>query len=313
VRFQPVAELDELAVQPGHFLRHLSNGLRRADAGHDVLALGIREVLAVDCVFAGRRIPSEADAGRRILTHVAEHHRDDVDRSSVGHRFRDAELPPIVDRPLAVPGTEDRGDRPLELFVRVVRKRLTGLGAADREKRFRELTKRARIEIDVVHRAVFALDFGKCIVERLVGDTHRDLGVQLDESPPCVVGEARIVRLPDKALQRRRIEPQVQDRVHHPGHRHRGAGAHRDQKRIVCVAEALARLALELGDVRAHLGHQPIGQAISFEIGEASSGADHEAGWHVEPNLRHRAEVRALAAQVHLVAGIAFLECVYVF
>ncbi len=108
VGLELVAQLDELPVEPGHLLRHRGDRLRRADAGDDVLALRVHQVLAVDDVLAGGRIAREADAGRRVVAHVAEHHRADVDRRSVGHRRRDPELPPVIDGALAVPRLEDR-------------------------------------------------------------------------------------------------------------------------------------------------------------------------------------------------------------
>ena len=45
--FQRVADLEQLLVADGHFLAQLRDGLRRADAGHHVLALGIDEVFPV--------------------------------------------------------------------------------------------------------------------------------------------------------------------------------------------------------------------------------------------------------------------------
>ena len=51
-----------------------------ADAGDDVLALGVLQVVAVDARVAGGRVAGEADAGARVRAEVAEHHRADVDR-----------------------------------------------------------------------------------------------------------------------------------------------------------------------------------------------------------------------------------------
>ena len=57
----------------------LGDVLRRADAGHDVLALGIDQELAVELVRAGRGVAGEGDAGGGGLAHVAEHHGLDGD------------------------------------------------------------------------------------------------------------------------------------------------------------------------------------------------------------------------------------------
>ena len=48
--------------------------LRGADAGHDVLALGVDEVFAVEEVFTRRGVAREGYARRRVAAHVAEYH-----------------------------------------------------------------------------------------------------------------------------------------------------------------------------------------------------------------------------------------------
>ena len=55
------------------------------------------------------------------------------------------------------------------------------------------------------------------------------------------------------ALDRRVVQPEVEDRVHHPGHRERRARAHRHQQRIDVVAEPLAHLRFEGLERRADL------------------------------------------------------------
>ena len=55
----------------------------------------------------------------RVVAHVAEHHRADVDGRAVGHVRGDVEFTPVVDGALAQPGVEHRLDRDLQLFVDV--------------------------------------------------------------------------------------------------------------------------------------------------------------------------------------------------
>ena len=50
------------------------DGFRGVGAGHDVLALGPEEDVAVERVLAGGRVAREEDAGRRIRSPVAEDH-----------------------------------------------------------------------------------------------------------------------------------------------------------------------------------------------------------------------------------------------
>ena len=49
------------------------------------------------------------------------------------------------------------------------------------------------------------------------------------------------------------VQSQVQDGVHHAGHRERRAGTNRDQKRIGIVPEALAHAPLKVGGRRIDL------------------------------------------------------------
>ena len=60
--------------------------------------------------------------------------------------------------------------------------------------------------------------------------------------------------------------------------------------------------------VRAHVVHQPVGQPLVLQIGEAGRRRDDESGRNVETDLRHRAQVGALAAEQHPVAAVAFFE-----
>ena len=63
---------------PGMSLLELADRRRRADAGDDVLALGVGEVLAEELVVAGVRVAGERHAGAGVVAHVAEDHRHDV-------------------------------------------------------------------------------------------------------------------------------------------------------------------------------------------------------------------------------------------
>ena len=94
----------------------------RPDTGHDVFALGVREPLAEELVFAGGRVPRERDARGGVAPHVAEDHRPDVRRGAplVGDAFDAA----VRDGPPAVPRLEDRADGAPELLLGIVRERL---------------------------------------------------------------------------------------------------------------------------------------------------------------------------------------------
>ncbi len=79
VALQALADPLELGVGPGHLVGQVGDLRRRPDAGHDVLALGVDEVLAEEDALARVRVAGEGDAGAGIVAHVAEDHRHDVD------------------------------------------------------------------------------------------------------------------------------------------------------------------------------------------------------------------------------------------
>ena len=115
VLLELLADAQELVVDRGHVGLHLADLRRRPDAGHDILALGVGQVLAEEHLLAGVRVAREGDAGPRVVAHVAEDHGHDVDRGAqvVG----DLLVVAVVDGALAEPAGEDGLDREVELLV----------------------------------------------------------------------------------------------------------------------------------------------------------------------------------------------------
>ena len=129
VLLELLADPQELAVDLGHVGLHLADLRCGPDAGHDVLALGVGQVLAVQDLLAGVRVAGERHAGARVVAHVAEDHGHDVDGGAevVG----DLLVVAVVDRALAEPAREDGLDGQVELLVRVAREVAAGVLADD--------------------------------------------------------------------------------------------------------------------------------------------------------------------------------------
>ena len=100
-----------------------------ADAGHDVLALGVHEEVAVGLVLAGGGVAGEADAGAGVVVAVAEHHRLHVDGGA--EVVADALADAVGDGAGAVPRAEHGLDGAAELVGRVLRERRAGLALDD--------------------------------------------------------------------------------------------------------------------------------------------------------------------------------------
>ena len=313
MRLEPVVQLHQLAVDLRHFLFHVGDRLGCADARDHVLALGVGQIFAVDHVLAGAGIAGKAHAGTGIAAHVAEHHGAHVDRGAVGLILGDLELLAVVHRALAHPGTKYRADRNFKLLVGVLRKRLAGMPFDDFEKLAREFFQVLGGKIQVEARVVFAFERGHPGVEMLIVDAQRDLAEQLDETAVGIIGKARVGGQLDQPLQGRFVEPEIEYGIHHPRHGHRRTGTHRNQQRILGVAETLAGLLLQRRHMALEFLHQAIRQLVGFEVGKAGVRRDRETGRNVQADLRHFAQAGTLAAQQDLVLAVALFECVDIF
>ena len=112
-----------------------------------------------------------------------------------------------------------------------------------------------------------------------------------------------------EALDRDVVQAEVEDRVHHPRHRDRGAGADGDEQRVRVVAEALARALLERGDVLVDLLVEPGGNLSAFgEVGAAGLGGDREPVRDGHAERRHLGEADPLPPEELTAAARVFGE-----
>ena len=142
----------------------------------------------------------------------------------------------------------------------------------------------------------------------MVVDSLDDLAVHLDQAPVRVVREPGVARRGGQPFDSDVVEPQVEDRVHHPGHRDRRSRADRDEQRLGRVAEALARVLLEPLDVLADLLVEPGGDSLArSHVGAAGIRGDREPGGDGDAERGHLREPDALAAE-QLAAPGALVE-----
>ena len=272
-----------------------------ATARDDVLALRVEQVFAVQRPLAGRGIAAEGHAGARVLAQVAEHHRHHVDRGA--HAVGDVVQLPVVDRAARVPALEDRRDGAPELVERVAGEVAPALLAHVRleasDHRLHLLDREVDVPLDAAAVPVLLED----LLEALAGQVEDYAAVHLHEPAVRVPGELRIAALPGQPLDRDVVEPEVEDRLHHPGHRHRGARAHAHQERVVAVAEVLAGRGLHPVERVLDLHLQAAGEVMAFEVAEAETAGDGEAGRDGDADGGHLGEAGALAAEDVLHAG----------
>ena len=294
----------------------VGDGARVADAGHDVLALGVHQVVAVELALAVGGVAGEGHARGRGVALVAEHHGLHVDGGAqiVG----DLLLLTIEDRARVVPRTEDGLDGQLQLHHGILgeghfpvdHERRVGLAVdvlgEDGLELVDELLQVLGGQIGVGGDAAVVLHGDDGVLEQIAVEAHHDVGEHLDEAAVGVPSEARVVGLLDEAVDGLVVKAEVQHGVHHAGHGEGGAGANGHEQRILGVTEALAHALLQVGAV---LGD---GVERAFRPNVAGVGVLHaglardgESGRHRQPDVGHLGEVRALAAEHPFHLGVA--------
>jgi hypothetical protein len=134
-------------VHARHLALELGDRLGVADAGDDVLALGVHQVVAEEDVLAGVGVAGERDAGARADAHVAEHDRLDVDGGA--EVVADAGGVAVVDGALAEPAVEHGAGRELELLEGILREGLAGERVEQALEALRDAAPGVGVELDV--------------------------------------------------------------------------------------------------------------------------------------------------------------------
>ena len=224
------------------------------------------EELAVELVVAGGGVAREGDAGAGVLAHVAEDHGLHGDGGApVGG---DGVELPVGDGAVVLPGAEDGADG-LEQLVRRVVGELHALAAPDlRLELADERAQRLDRQLGVVphaHGVLLRLEDhleGIAVLLALGLQAEDHVAEHRDEAAVAVPREARVPGPLGEPLDGGVVEPEVQDRVHHPGHRDARAGADRDEQRVRRVAEALPGERLDLAERGAQLAVERAGQLL---------------------------------------------------
>ncbi len=154
-----------------------------------------------------------------------------------------------------------------------------------------------------IESAIFLGDFQRLFKRAMIEFEH-DIGIHLDEPAIAVPRKARVARRGCEALYGNVVKPQIQNGIHHPGHRHPRAGADRDEQRIGGVAEGLAGHVLNMRDAVGDFSADAVGEGLAVRIISAAHlGRDREAGRHRQANRGHAVKIGTLAAKDILVAA----------
>ena len=296
----------------------VGNGLGVADAGNDVLALGVDQKVTVELLGAVGRVARKGDTGRRGLALVAKRHGLHVDGGA--ELVRNTVLLAVDAGALIHPAAKDGLDGKAQLELRIVRE--DGLAVDDLElgiqvgldvlgenalKGLDELLQVLGRKLGIDANAGDQARLGQGVLEQVCVNTHNDVGKHLDKASVAIPGKTRVLRLGDETLNGIVVEAQVEDRVHHAGHGERSARANRDEQRIGGVAELLAAAGLEvsLGGndlIECAFGPDVAGTGV-LDTGLAGNG---KATGNRQTDAAHLGKVCAFAAK-HEVHGLVAL------
>ena len=124
-----------------------------------------------------------------------------------------------------------------------------------------ELAQVVGVELDVQLDAPLGLQGGQLLLEELPVHAGDDVPEHLQQAAVGVEGEALVPGRAREPLDRLVVEAEVEDRVHHPRHRDRRAGADGHEQRVFRVAEALPGRLLEPRDRAPDLVREPVREA----------------------------------------------------
>ena len=286
--------------------------LRRADTCNDILTLGVDQILAVEDIFTRSGIAREGNARSRVVAHVSEYHRLYVDGGTPLRR--DVVQLAVEDRTLVHPRAEYGADSAPQLIPRRYGEVLAGLfldGGLELDNQLLQVIGR---QFGIVLDAAGLLHLVDNHLERiliLLADrfhTQDDITVHLHETAVRVPCETRVAREFRNSLDSLVVQTEVEDRVHHTGHRSAGARTNRYEQRSHRVTELAAGQAFDtsdrLFDIRAqHLDDTILAMLIVFG---ADAGRNREPRRNGDTYLVHLCQVCPLAAQQFSHFAIAF-------
>ena len=296
VPLEAIGDRQQLVVDRRHPPLEVVDVLGRPDAGHDVLALGVREELGVEATLARPRVAREADPRPRRRAQIAEHHRHHRDG---GPPVRgDAVDPAVLGRLLGEPRVEDGGDRQAQLLSRILGKRRTGAGAHDVLERLGQLAELVGGDLGVGPDAEARLHGVELGVEGLAADAEHHAREHRDEAAVAVPGEALVLRPRGEPAHRLVGEAEVEDRLHHARHGGARARTNGDEERTLHVPELQSAGGLELAEVLLHLLPEPFGRrAARLVVVRPGLRGNREAGRHRNAEVGHLRELASLSAQ----------------
>ena len=164
-------------------------------------------------------------------------------------------------------------------------------------------------QIDVIDHMGFFLLLIKDRVEFCLGNSQNHIAEHLYETTVAVQREPSASGQRGQSLDALIVQSQIQNGIHHTGHRDRGARAHRNKQRIFLAAKGLAGDMLQILNFFCDSGADILRDGLIFLIIAATRLRRYgKAERNGQPDPAHFRKIRALAAEqlTHILR--AFIE-----
>ncbi len=312
VVFQNLANVLELSVHFGKHFCHLGDRHRGANACDDVLALCVHKEFAHKTGFARCGVTSECNARAAIVAHIAERHHLYVDCGTPA--VRDVVVHTIDVCARVVPRTENCFDSFKELFLRVGRERFADFLLILCFELACEFFEVVCGKFYVVSDAFSFFEFVDKSLKILLADFHNDVGEHLDKTSVAVPRPSCVAGLLCQHFHYVVVEAEVEDCVHHTGHRRSCARTNGNEKRIFFIAEFHTRFFFEFGDVFHNFRFDVVVDLFAVLIVlSAGFGSNRETVRNGETDVGHFRKVCAFTAEKFTHFCIAFGKLIYEF
>ncbi len=145
--------------------------------------------------------------------------------------MRDSVSVAVGEGTVRVPGLEDGFYSHHQLVFGILGEVFTRLVLEDLLELRQHVGQFCHVEVGVVLDAGGSAGIGQHMLECMVVDTHDNASEHLHEASIGVIDEALIAECLDHAGEDRVVDADVEDGVHHPGHRELGARTTGDEER----------------------------------------------------------------------------------
>ena len=310
--FKNFANFLELLVNFGEYFCHLCNGHRGAHACNDVLALSVGKEFAHKSLFTGSGITRKRNARAAVVAHITKRHHLNVYCGTPA--VRDIVVHTVDICAGVVPRTEYG-------FYSLEKLNLGVVGEIGTKLLFvfcfKLMSNRLQIVGVKLYVLSYALSFLKLVdkfFKVFFAYFHNDVGEHLDKSSVAVPSPTGVARFSGNSVYYLFVQAEVEDSIHHTGHRSPSARTNGNEQRIFLVAELLSADFFHLVDVIHNFCLNAVVDffAVLVVLG-ASLGRDSKSLRHGKTDMGHFRKVSAFTAQKLTHSSVALRKEIAIF